>query len=137
MKPEVLFQLADRVKHLREVRDELKEKTEQANAELSQAEQDLVKLMVDSEMQNFTKSGTQYCIVTKTRASAVAGRKEELFKTLKAQGFGDLVTETVNANTLSSFVKECMEENGDALPDWMDGLISTFEQQQIQLRKSK
>ena len=136
MNPEIMFQLADKVKRLREIRDDLKEKTDQANAELSQAERDLVALMVEAETPNFTKSGTRFTVVTKLRASAVAGHKEELFDALKTQGYGSLVTETVNSNSLSAFAKELIEENGDMLPDWLDGLVNTFEQQQIQMRKA-
>jgi len=134
---EVLLQLADKVKYLREVRDTLEDKNKQANEELRRAERDLTNLMVSCETTNFTKSGTQFSVVTKMRASAVSERKKELFDALRAQGYGSLVTETVNANSLSSFVKECMEENKDALPQWLDGLVNTYEQTQVQLRKSK
>ena len=141
MHPEVLPQLADKVKHLREVRDELEEKTEQANAELKRAEQDLVALMVDVGMKNFTKSGTQFSVVTKVRASAAGGRKDDLYAALKAKGYGDLVYETVNANSLSAFVKEQIESDGNDddghLPGWLNGLVNIYEQTKIQLRKSK
>jgi len=39
-----------------------------------------------------------FCLTTKTRASATEGKKDELFAALRAQGFGDMIYETVNAN---------------------------------------
>ncbi|WP_442477687.1 gp33 family protein [Ruminococcus callidus] len=35
--------------------------------------------MAETETQNFTRAGTMFALTTKTRASAVAGRKEELY----------------------------------------------------------
>jgi len=77
-----------------------------------------------------------FCLTTKTRASAVAGSKEELYAALRAQGYGDLVYETVNANSLSSFVKERIEESGDALPEWLIGLVNVFDKTTVGVRKA-
>ena len=77
-----------------------------------------------------------FCLTTKTRASARAGQKDELFAALRDEGYGDMITETVNANSLSSFVKEQIAENGDALPDWLDGLVSVFEKTTVGVRKA-
>ena len=65
-----------------------------------------------------------------------AGRKEELFAALRGEGFGDLVYETVNANSLSAFVKEQISENGDTLPAWLDGLVNVFEKTTVGVRKA-
>ena len=92
--------------------------------------------MAETETQNFTRGGMMFYLTTKTRASAVAGTKEELFDALRAQGYGSLVTETVNANSLSSFVKEQMEANGEALPDWLAPLVNVFDKTQVALKKA-
>ena len=55
---------------------------------------------------------------------------------LREAGFGDLVYETVNANSLSAFVKEQIMENGDALPAWLDGLVTVFEKTTVGVRKA-
>ena len=70
------------------------------------------------------------------RASALSGQKDALYGALRAKGFGDLVYETVNANSLSAFVKEQMEEQ-DALPDWLDGLVHVFEKTTVSVRKAR
>jgi hypothetical protein len=92
--------------------------------------------MAESETQNFTRAGTTFCLVTKTRASAKAGRKDDLFEALRGEGYGDMITETINANNLSAFVKEQIAENGDALPEWLDGLVSVFEKTSVGVRKA-
>ncbi|MDR1364060.1 MAG: hypothetical protein LBJ32_00265, partial [Oscillospiraceae bacterium] len=70
------------------------------------------------------------------KASPIASLKDELFKNLKEQGYGDLVYETVNANSLSSFIKEQISENKDKLPIWLDGLINLYEKVSVSVRKS-
>ena len=39
-------------------------------------------------------------------------------------------------NSLSAFVKEQIEENGDVLPEWLDGLVKVFEKTSVSLRKA-
>ena len=62
--------------------------------------------------------------------------KEALFDVLRANGYGDLITETINAGSLSSFVKEQIAENEDALPGWLDGLVNVFEKTTVGVRKA-
>ena len=116
-----MFELADRLRALRDEKAEAEQHLKEIKAEMDEVDYRLSELMAESETQNFTRAGTMFCLTTKTHASAVAGRKEELFSALRASGFGDLVYETVNANSLSAFVKEQTAENGDMLPDWLEG----------------
>ena len=62
--------------------------------------------------------------------------KEELFAALKENGYGSLVTETVNANTLASFCKEQLAAHEDELPAWLDHVVSTFEKVTVGVRKA-
>ena len=78
-----------------------------------------------------------FCLTTKTRANAAPGRKDELFDALRAGGYGDMITETVNANSLSSFVKEQIAENCDELPSWLHGLVNVFEKTTVGVRKAR
>ena len=133
---EELFVLADRLRALRDEKAEADQRLKDLNAAIDEAEYRLSERMAESETQNFTRQGMMFCLTTKTRASATAGRKEELFAALRGEGDGDLVYETVNANSLSAFVKEQMAENGDALPGWLDGLVNVFEKTGVSLRKA-
>ena len=137
MDNKTLFEWADQLKALRERKDALEEEMKQLNADIDNADWHLSELMAESETQNFTRGGTTFCLTTKTRANAVAGKRAELFAALRENGYGDLVTETVNANSLSSFVKEQMEAEGDMLPGWLNGLVSVFEKTTVSVHKHR
>lgn len=136
MQQETMFELADRLKALRDQKDALEAELKQVNMDIDNADKRLADLMAGTETQNFTRAGVMFCLTTKTRASALAGQKESLYHALRAEGYGDLVYETVNANSLSAFVKEQIEANGDTLPNWLDGLISVFDKTTVGVRKA-
>ena len=132
-----IFTLADRLKALRERKDELADETKANNAEIEKTELELSQLMAQTETQSFQRAGTLFYLATKTYASANKEQKDELYETLKNEGYGSLITETVNANSLSAFVKEQMSENDDTLPDWLEGKVNVFDKVTVNLRKSK
>jgi predicted nuclease with TOPRIM domain len=144
-----LFDLADELKALRDRKAALEAELKQLNVDIDNVDWHLSELMAETETQNFTRSGTMFCLTTKTRASATAGKKDELFAALRAEGFGDLIYETVNANSLSAFVKEQIAENteslggaehpegSDALPAWLNGLVSVFEKTMVSVRNAR
>ena len=136
MENTAMFELADELKRLRDLKSDLESQVKDTTAQIDETDYRLSELMAEGEVQNFTRAGTMFCLTTKTRASAVAGSKEELYAALRAQGYGDLVYETVNANSLSSFVKERIEESGDALPEWLIGLVNVFDKTTVGVRKA-
>ncbi len=130
-----MFELAGRLKSLRDEKQEAEQHLKDINAAIEDTDYRLATMMVESETQNFTHAGTMFSLTTKTRASATADHKEELFTALRTEGYGDLVYETVNANSLSAFVKEQIAENEDNLPEWLDGLVNVFEKTTVGVRK--
>ena len=136
MESNELFALADELRELKETKKRLEDELKAVGLEIDRVDVILAQRMADTETQNFTRNGTMFCLTSTTRASATAGRKEELFSALRGAGFGDLVYETVNANSLSAFVKEQTTENGDALPQWLDGLVTVFEKTTVGVRKA-
>jgi hypothetical protein len=131
-----MYDLAEQLKQLREKKKDAEQCVKDINTEIDKTEYALVQVMAETETQNFTRTGTMFSLTTKTRASAIAGHKDELFSALKENGFGDLVYETVNANSLSAFVKEQIAENQDTVPDWLNGLVNVYEQTSVSVRKS-
>ena len=131
-----LFALADQLRELKETKKRLEDELKTVGLEIDRVDAVLAQRMVDAETQNFTRNGTMFCLISTTRASAAAGRKDELFEALREAGYGDLVYETVNANSLSAFVKEQTTENGDTLPEWLDGLVTVFEKTTVGVRKA-
>ena len=131
-----MFELADTLKELKEAKKLAEQEVKDINAKIDEADYALSELMAETETQSFTRSGTMFYLTTTTRASAVAEKKTDLYNSLKTNGYCDLVYETVNANSLSAFVKEQTSENDDLLPDWLDGLVTVFEKTSVGVRKA-
>lgn len=136
MQTQNMYELAERLKQLREKKKAAEQQLKDVHAEIEKTEYQLSMQMAETETQNFTRAGTMFSLTTKIRASAVAGRKDELYAALKENGYGDLVYETVNANSLSAFVKEQISENQDHVSDWLNGLVHVYEQTAVSVRKS-
>ena len=132
-----MFELADKLKELRDKKQHLAEEVKKNNAEIEETEYKLSMEMANSETQSFNRSGTLFYLCTKLYASAVKENKAELYEALKNEGYGSLITETVNANSLSAFVKEQMADNDDVLPDWLEGKVNVYDRVTIGIRKSK
>lgn len=132
-----MFELADKLKELRDKKQHLAEETKKNNAEIEETEYKLSLEMASSETQSFNRSGTLFYLCTKLYASAVKENKAELYEALKNEGYGSLITETVNANSLSAFVKEQMTDNDDVLPDWLEGKVNVFDKVTVGIRKLK
>lgn len=136
MDTETMFDLADRLRELREAKQRAEQELKDLNARIDEVDFALSERMAESETQNFTRAGMTFYLTSKTRASAAAEKKADLFSALRSEGYGEMVTETVNANSLSAFVKEQIAENGDALPSWLEGLVNVFEQTTVGVRKA-
>ena len=136
MPSEELFALADQLRELKETKKFAEQELKEITEEIDRVDAALAERMITTETQNFTRNGTMFCLTNATRASAAAGRKDDLFAALRAAGFGDLVYETVNTNSLSAFVKEQTMENEDVLPGWLEGLVNVFEKTTVGVRKA-
>ena len=133
---DMMYELAEQLKTLRDEKKETEQRVKDINAALNDVEYRLATMMADTEMQNFIRAGTMFSLTHKTRASAAVDRKDELYAALKSEGYGDLVYETVNANSLSAFVNEQLAENDEALPEWLEGLVNVYEQIKVSIRKA-
>lgn len=131
-----IFEMADELRALKDRKDELKAEEKDVNKRIEQVEQELVAAMVEEETDKFTRAGKTFYLNTRFYARAIPALKQDLYQTLKDEGYGDLVYETVNANSLSAFVKELREENMDEMPDWLDGLVDGYEKTTIGMRKA-
>ena len=131
-----IFTLADELVALRKQKNTLEERLTEVGKQINSVDYRLCELMTETKTQNFTRGGLQFILTNKTRASALADAKEDLFNALRARGYGDLITETLNANSLSSFVKEQIEQNDERLPYWLDGLVSVYDRVSCTVRKA-
>ena len=130
-----IFDLADQLKAAKDKKKDLDAQVKEVTAAIEQLDLALSDAMAEAECERFSRNGSTFYLNTRLFASPVAGRKEELFQALKDNGFGEIVTETVNANTLASFVKEQMSLNNDEIPEWISEVVSTFEKVSVGIRK--
>lgn len=136
MEERTMFEWADYLKELRDEKADLEARLKAINARIAETEVNLYEIMDASGTQNFTRNGTMFIFMPKHRYSAMEGRKEDLFAALRSEGYGGMITETVNANTLQSFVKEQIEQNNDEMPGWLSGLIKDFKLKNVGVRKA-
>ena len=113
---DMMYDLAEQLKSLRDEKKEAEQHVKDINAALDDVEYRLATMMADTETQNFTRAGTMFSLTHKTRASAAADRKDELYAALKTERCGEAEDETANANSGSAFVNETLPERAEALP---------------------
>ena len=130
-----IFNMADRLKALQERKKSLEAEAKALGTEILALDAALSDAMAEAELDRFSRGGSTFYLKSRLFASPVAGRKDEMIRVLKANGYGSLVTETVNANTLASFIKEQHELTGEDVPAWLGGTVSAFEKVSVGIRK--
>ena len=130
-----IFELADRLKAAKDRKKELDAHVKETNAEIEQLDSQLSDLMAEQEVERFSRNGSTFYLNTRLFASPAAGCRDDLMRALKDNGYGSLVVETVNSNTLSSFVREQKAANEDEIPAWLEPLISAYEKVTVGVRK--
>lgn len=130
-----VLQLAAKLKAAKDKKKELEAEVKAVNAEIEQLDAELSDKMTESELEKFSYAGNTFYLSSRLFASPAGGRKAELYEALKSNGYGEIVTETVNANTLASFVKERMAEGEGELPAWLADVVSTYEKVSVGVRK--
>lgn len=130
-----IFEMADRLKTLQEKKKELEAEAKAIGTEIDELDLALSDAMADAELDRFSRNGSTFYLKSRLFASPAAGRKDEMMQALKDNGYGSLVTETVNANTLASFIKEQREITGEDVPGWLADTVSTFEKVSVGIRK--
>lgn len=130
-----IFEMADKLKAAKDRKKEPDAQVKEVNTEMESLDLALSDAMAEAELDRFSRNGSTFYLNTRLFASPAAGRKDDLMQVLKDQGYGSIVVETVNANTLASFVKEQMAANEDVIPEWLSDVVSTFEKVSVGVRK--
>ena len=131
-----IFAMADRLKALQEEKKSLEANIKTLGAEIADLDNQLSDAMAEAELDRFSRGGCTFYLKSRLFASPTAGRKEEMMQALKGHGFGTLVVETVNVNTLASFLKEQREATGEDIPAWLEGIVNTYDKVSVGIRKS-
>lgn len=106
-----------------------------AKAASLEAREELVNAMLEEETDSIGRNGRKYTLMARAKYSKRAGMEQELFSLLRETGLGDIITETVNAGTLSSVMKQLAEENGGELPEEYADYIHVYEFTDVSVRK--
>ena len=130
-----IFEMADRLKSLQEEKKELEAKVKELGSEIEELDLNLSDAMAEAELDRFCRNGSTFYLKSRLFASPAAGCKDEMMQALKDNGYGALVTETVNAGTLASFIKEQREITGEDVPEWLQGTVNTYEKVSVGIRR--
>ena len=107
----------------------------EAKKTAEQLKQALMDAMLEEETTSIGRNGKKFTLVAKTKYSKRGGMDEALFEMLREQGLGDIITETVNANTLNAAMNNLAQENGGDLPEEWQDCVSIYEYTDISMRK--
>ena len=129
-----LFELADELYALRQKKQELEEQVKALNKEIESKQQQMVELMLDEEIDKFSRNGRLFYMAVKTRVSPKAGMKPKLIEWLKESEYADLVKEDVHARTLESWARELIEN--EELPPEVEEMLNIYDQTVINIRKA-
>ena len=135
MDANTIFTTAEELRLLKEEKKQMESQVKELNAQIEAMESALTSEMALQELEKFSYKGHTFYLNSRLYASPVAGCKEDMLAAMKQNGYGDLVTETVNAQTLSSFIREQQEATGQEVPEWLQGKVSVFEKVTIGIRK--
>ena len=130
-----LLELSDKLRDLKTGKAELDTQLKSINAEIEDVTMEMIEIMTTEELDNFSRNGMNFSLVTSEYPSPEPERKGELWEAMKANGFEDLFT--INSQTLSATVKELMANNDGLLPEFLVGLIKIAEKHTIRMAKKK
>jgi len=130
---ENILLLSDALLNAREAKKNAEAALKDMTAIIDDLETQLIALMVDDELTSFKRDGVLFSLVNKSHISAEAERKDDLWEQMKKQGYEHLFS--INSQTLSGEVKRLMEENGDELPAWLNGLVKQYDKPSIRIKK--
>lgn len=131
-----ILDLIDQFKAALEEKDALAEQTKRNNAAVIDLRDKLAQAMVDAEIDQVGRHGINWKLKPTTKYSKKAGMDDALFELLRSHGLGDLIKETVNAQTLQGAMSELARENDDELPEEFTEVINKYEYMDISHRKA-
>ena len=135
MNEKSMLAAADTLKALRDEKSDLQAKLKEVQEGIDAVEAELIQLMTDEECTGFDRNGSRFSLVIREYPGAVPEEKEELYRRMREHGFEHLFT--INVQTLSGTIKELKANNDDVLPDWLEGVIQSYEEPNIRVTKSR
>lgn len=129
---------------LKERKTALAEETKANNAQIEQAEKDIIASMLDlaedaglDDPSGFTVdvAGRRYGIKVRQFYSIRKEQRDEAFAALRTLGLGDLIVEKVDDRTLTKALEEAADADGCLPPEYSILPVSVYEKTTITDRK--
>lgn len=136
------MELLDMVRNYQALLDKksfLQDQTKENNAAIEAMKEQIAQQMIDDDCPKISTGGYSFSLQEKTiyskRSEAdMVQAGVDFFDTLREEGLGDIIKETVTAQTLGSTMKAYVEEHG-ALSEALGKVINTYETFDIYRRK--
>lgn len=117
----------------RREKDRLEAELKTVEENIKKYNDDLLKVMQTEEIEKFTTPDGTFYINRATRARVV--NPDVAFGFLRNVGLGDLIKEAVNAQSLSSAIKEQVSDGKFLLTDLENQGISVYVDESVRVRK--
>lgn len=116
--PKTLIDLVKELRGLLDDKDRLEKEVKQRKASIEAKKKEIIQQMIDEDTDRITCGGYTYGLQAKTAYNKISDEALEAegidyLDTLRAEGFGDLIKETVNARTLQSAMAAYVDEHGE------------------------
>lgn len=106
------------LRHVRDITETLSDYKSQLQKHLDRLRQEVIPTTFkENNITSLTVDGFRYVISHNWRASIKGDRKGDAYKWLRDNDLGELITETVNASTLSAQAKKMTEDGMELDPD--------------------
>lgn len=134
-----LLEMLNNYQALLEKKEALARQTKDNNAAIEAAKEQIAQQMIDDDCPKISTGGYSFSLQEKTiyskRSEADMAREGvDFFDTLRKEGLGDIIRETVPTQTLGPTMKAYVEEHG-ALSEALGKVINTYETFDIYRRK--
>ncbi len=134
--------LTDLVKELRGLLDEkdrLDKETKENKAGIEAKKQEIIQQMIDDDTDRISCGGYIYGLQAKTAYNKISDETLEAegidyLETLREEGFGHLIKETVNTRTLQSAMATYVDEHGE-LTEGLLTIIKPYDYNDVYSRK--
>lgn len=136
---ETLIDCLRRYGRLLDEKDRLAAETKENNANIEAAKMQITQLMIDEDTPKVSTGGYTFYLQSKTSyrkrsEEDISGAGVNFLDVLREEGLGNIIQETVSAQTLQATISAYVKERG-ALSDALNAVISTYEYSDIARRK--
>jgi hypothetical protein len=128
---------AERILFLKEEIADIELEFKRLKNEFDNAERMLFDIMVSQDVNGLKLKGYSIAPTVKTRASIRAEHKESALEWLKNSDYADIVKEQVNAQTLTSLVREWKDNNQEDQVEPFLSMLNLYDDQKISITRGR